>query len=72
MNLNVGTTLSRVRDFTRMNPSEFHGFKVEKDPQELIDEMYKVLMFIRVTPMEKAELTAYKLNCVFQISSING
>ncbi|WMV24398.1 hypothetical protein MTR67_017783 [Solanum verrucosum] len=34
----MGTTATRVRDFTGMNPLEFHGSKVEEDPQQLIDE----------------------------------
>jgi len=29
---NMGTTATRVRDFTGMNPLEFHGSKVEEDP----------------------------------------
>ena len=53
MNPNVGTTTTRVRDFTRMNTLEFHGSKVEEDPQEFIDDVYKVLMIMRVTSMEK-------------------
>lgn len=32
---------SRVRNFTRMNPLEFYGSKVDEDPQEFIDEVYK-------------------------------
>uniref|UniRef100_M1DHJ3 Gag-pol protein n=1 Tax=Solanum tuberosum TaxID=4113 RepID=M1DHJ3_SOLTU len=36
---NVGTTTTRVRDFTRMNPLEFHGSKVKEDSQEFIDDM---------------------------------
>ncbi|WMV41472.1 hypothetical protein MTR67_034857 [Solanum verrucosum] len=43
---------SRVRDFTRMNPPEFHGSKVEEDPQEFIDKVNKVLMIMGVTPVE--------------------
>ncbi|KAH0661387.1 hypothetical protein KY284_026318 [Solanum tuberosum] len=50
-----------------MNPSEFHGSKVEKDPQEFIDEVYKVLMIMGVTPVEKVELTTYQLKGVAQI-----
>ncbi|WMV24820.1 hypothetical protein MTR67_018205 [Solanum verrucosum] len=50
-----------------MNPPEFHGFKVEKYPQEFIDEVYKVLMIMGVTPLEKAELTAYQLKGVTQV-----
>ncbi|XP_049391539.1 uncharacterized protein LOC125855940 [Solanum stenotomum] len=58
---------SRVRDFTRMNPPEFHGSKVVEDSQEFIDEVYKVLMIMGVTPVEKAELAAYQLKCVAQV-----
>lgn len=32
MNPNMGTTTSRVRDFTRMNPPEFNGYNAKEDP----------------------------------------
>ena len=37
------TPASTVRDFMRMNPLDFNGSKVDEDPQEFIDEVYKVL-----------------------------
>ena len=53
LNPNVGTTTSRVRDFTKINPSDYNGSKVEEDPQELIDEVYTILMIIGVTTVKK-------------------
>ena len=53
MNPNMGTTTSRVRDFTKINPSDYNGSKVEEDPQELIDEVYTILMIIGVTTVKK-------------------
>ena len=51
----VTTMASRLRDFTRMNPPTFYGSKVDEDPQEFIDEVYKILYAIGVSSSEKAE-----------------
>jgi len=50
-----------------MNPLEFYDSKVEKDPQKFIDEVYKVLAIMGVTPVQKVELAPYQLNGVAQI-----
>src|SRR5687767_15806115 len=54
----ASTPASRVRDFTRINPPEFHGSKVDEDPQAFIDEIAKVVTIMGVTLEEKAELAA--------------
>ncbi|XP_049410603.1 uncharacterized mitochondrial protein AtMg00860-like [Solanum stenotomum] len=65
----MGTTTFRMREFTRMNPLEFHGSKVEKDHQQFIGEVYKVLMIMHGSDVVgKAELAAYQLKGVSQIS----
>ncbi|WMV54781.1 hypothetical protein MTR67_048166 [Solanum verrucosum] len=58
LNPNVCTMTCRVRAFTRMNPLEFYGSMVEEDPQEFIDEVYKVLMIMVVTP-DEFEITTH-------------
>ena len=43
-NQHVTTMTSYLRDFTWMNPPTFYRSKVDKYPQELIDEVYKILL----------------------------
>ncbi|MDV3190807.1 MAG: hypothetical protein Q8838_02780, partial [Candidatus Phytoplasma australasiaticum] len=58
------TPVSRVQDFTRRNPLEFHKSKAEEDPQEFIDKVYKVLSVIGINSEEKEILAAYQLKGV--------
>ena len=63
----ASTPASRVRDFTRMSPQEFHGSKVDEDPQAFIDEVSRVVTIMGVTSEERAKLAAYQLKGVAQI-----
>ena len=51
----------------RINPPSFHGTKVDEDPKDFIDEVFKVVDSMGVTPREKAELAAYQLKEVAQV-----
>ena len=51
----------------RMNPPTIHGTKVDAYPQGFIDEIFKVVDSMGVTPREKAELAAYQLKEVAQV-----
>ena len=62
----VITTASRLRYFTRINPPIFYGSKVDKDPQEFLDEVYKVLYAMGVSSSENAELASYQLKDMAQ------
>ena len=39
----VTNMVSRLRDFTWINLPTFYGTKVDEDPKEFVDEVYKVL-----------------------------
>ena len=39
----ASTTISDLRDITRMNPHIFYGSKVNEHPQDFTDEVYKIL-----------------------------
>ncbi|XP_049397305.1 uncharacterized protein LOC125861453 [Solanum stenotomum] len=58
---------SRLRDFTRMNHCTFLGSKVDEDPQNFIEEVFKIVDAMGVTPMKKAELISYQLKDVAQV-----
>lgn len=61
---NVGSAVSRVQNFTRMNPLEFHDSKVDEDPQEFVDEIQKIVNIMEFTLVEKADLATYQCKSV--------
>ena len=50
VNAMESTMSSRFRDFVKLNPPIFLRSKVNEDPQDFLDDIYKVLRLIRVTP----------------------
>ncbi|TMX03457.1 hypothetical protein EJD97_016155 [Solanum chilense] len=67
---NASSPASKIWDFLRMNPPTFHGTMVDEDPQGLIDEFFKLVDAMGVTPRENADLAAYQLKDVAQESKI--
>ena len=66
LNPSASTMPLRLRDFIKINPSMFFGSKVNKDPQDFKDEIYKIVHAAGVTSNEKVELVAYQLKDVSQ------
>ena len=63
----ASTMRTRLKDFVRMNSPIFLGSKLNEDPKEILDGVYKVLSGMGVTSREKAELALYQLRDVSQI-----
>ena len=47
---------SQLRDSVRLNPAIFLGYKVNEDPHEFVNRVYKVFSASGVTSMEKEEV----------------
>ena len=72
VNPNVGMEASIVNDFTRMNPLEFYVSKIEKEPQDFIDEVYVTCYYRSDSNKKKEELSAYHSRGLLKFSSISG
>lgn len=59
---------SRLRHFTRINPPILFRSKLNEDPQEFLDEFYKILYSIEVGFNGKAKIASYQLKDVAQTS----
>lgn len=63
---NASTMDSRLRDFNSMNPPMLFGSNVNEDPQDFLDEVYKIMYSMRVSSNEKVELVTYQIKDVDQ------
>ena len=68
----MGIGVSRIREFIKMNPSEYCVSKMDEDPSGCIEEVYKVLAIMEVYYIKKAELAAYKLKRLPKFGINNG
>ncbi|WMV33106.1 hypothetical protein MTR67_026491 [Solanum verrucosum] len=66
-NASGGSVAARVRDTSRINPPEFLGSQIGKDPQNFIDEVKKIFGVIQVSGNDRVELASYQLKNVAHI-----
>ena len=67
MNENSGSAATSFRDFVRMNPPEFLGSQTNKDPQNFLDKIKKILEMMRGTGNYRVELASYQLKDISHI-----
>ena len=58
VNENGGSVAARVRDFFKMNLLEFLGSQTNKDPQNFLDEIKKILEVMQLTENYRVELSS--------------
>lgn len=61
------TMARRLRDFTRMNLLFYFAFKTNEDPQDFMDEVYKIIIAMGVNEKDKAEFDAFQLKDVGEV-----
>ncbi|XP_069145993.1 uncharacterized protein [Solanum lycopersicum] len=54
------TMASRLRNFTRMNPPIFCGYKVDEGPQEFIHEVYKIVCAMGLSSNGNADFASHQ------------
>ena len=67
MNENSGSAATSFCDFVRMNPPEFLGSQTNKDPQNFLDKIKKILEMMQGTGNYRVELASYQLKGVSHI-----
>lgn len=66
-NTSVGSILAKVRDFVQRNLLEFLGSKVDKDPQNFINEINKIFGVMQMTDNDRVEFASYLVKDVAHI-----
>lgn len=59
-----GIAESRIKDFRRMSPPEFTGSKLAEDPQQFIDEAYRICKVMQVSDTDAVDMAAHRLKDV--------
>ncbi|XP_049345785.1 uncharacterized protein LOC125810322 [Solanum verrucosum] len=59
--------MKRIKDFTRTNPPEFHGSKVDEDLQEFINKVYKIVGIMGLSTVEKEKLVTHQRKDIAQV-----
>ena len=67
VNENSSTMVSRFRDVTKMKHPMFLRSKVNEEPKDIFDKVYKILYSMGVISKEKVELASYTLKDMAQI-----
>nr|XP_010321257.1 uncharacterized protein LOC104647529 [Solanum lycopersicum] len=54
-----------------MNPPIFTGAKTSEDPQEVLEEVHKIVVDIGATDIKKAELASYQLKLMVHVHQVD-